>query len=129
MKHVKEKALSTAPNPPKWWFRYIDDSHVCIKREHVDEFHAHLNSINSHIKFTIEIESEVPLPFSIPKQPDKKMARSPCLFTGKLPILTVTLILNHSTIPSINARSYALPWTAQRTFLPPRRNHLGKLSE
>ena len=58
MEHVEEKAPSSAPNPPKWWFRYVDDSHVCIKREHVDEFHSHLNCINTHIKFTIEIESE-----------------------------------------------------------------------
>ena len=55
MEHVEEKELSSAPNPPKWWFRYVDDSHVCIKREHVEEFHARLNSINPHIKFTIEI--------------------------------------------------------------------------
>ena len=58
MEHVEEKAPSSAPNPLKLWFRYVDDSHVCIKKEHVDEFQAHLNSINTHIKFTIEIESE-----------------------------------------------------------------------
>ena len=45
MEHVEEKALSSAPNPPKWWFRYVDDSHVCVKREHVDKFHSHLSSI------------------------------------------------------------------------------------
>ncbi|KAL9973015.1 hypothetical protein ACROYT_G019419 [Oculina patagonica] len=28
MEHVEEKALSSTPNPPKWWFRYVDDSHV-----------------------------------------------------------------------------------------------------
>ena len=58
MEYVEEKALLPAPNPPKWWFRYVDDSHVCVKREHVDEFHSHLNSINTNMKFTIEIESE-----------------------------------------------------------------------
>ena len=58
MDHVEEKALSSAPYPTKRWFRYVDDSHVCVKREHVDEFHAHLNSINPHIKFTIEMKSE-----------------------------------------------------------------------
>ena len=63
MEHVEEKALSSAPNPPKWWFRYVDDSHVCMKREYVDEFHAHLNSTNPHIKFTIEIESEGSIAF------------------------------------------------------------------
>ena len=63
MEHVEEKALSSALNPPKWWFRYVDDSHVCVKREHVDEFHSHLNSINTHIKFTIKIESEGSIAF------------------------------------------------------------------
>jgi len=56
MEYVEEKALLLAPNSPKWWFRYVDDSHVCIKKEHADEFHSHLNSINTNIKFTIEIE-------------------------------------------------------------------------
>ena len=63
MEYVEEKALLWAPNPPKWWFRYVDDSHVCVKREHVDEFHSHLNSINTNIKFTIEIESEGSIAF------------------------------------------------------------------
>ena len=38
--YFEEKALLSAPNSPKWWFRYVDDSHVCIKREHMDEFHS-----------------------------------------------------------------------------------------
>ena len=63
MEHVEDKALSSALNPPKWWFRYVDDSHVCVKRKHVDEFHSHLNSIIPHIKFTIEIESEGSIAF------------------------------------------------------------------
>ena len=63
MEYVEEKALLSAPNSPKWWIRYVDDSHVCIKREHTDEFHAHLNSINTNIKFTIEIESEGSIAF------------------------------------------------------------------
>ena len=33
------------------------------KREYVDEFQAHLGSINLHIKFTIEIESEGSIAF------------------------------------------------------------------
>ena len=56
MEYVEEKALSSAPNPPKWWFRYVDDSHACVKRKHVNELHSHFNSINPHIKFTIEFE-------------------------------------------------------------------------
>lgn len=43
MEHVAERALVTAPHPPKGWHRYVDDSHVCIAREHLTEFHSHLS--------------------------------------------------------------------------------------
>ena len=66
MEQVEERALISAPHPPKWWFRYVDDSHVCIAREHLTEFHSHLNSINQHIKFTVEEEKTDPSHFWIP---------------------------------------------------------------
>ena len=50
MEHVEEKALSTAPNP--WWFRYVDDSHVCEKREQV------LNSSHISIPATLTSNSQ-----------------------------------------------------------------------
>ena len=56
MEHVEERALNTAPHPPKLWCRYVDGSHVCIARERLSEFHSHLNSINAHIRFTVEEE-------------------------------------------------------------------------
>jgi len=59
----RKKALSSAPIPPKWCFRYVDDSHMCVKWEHADEFHSHINSINPQIEFTIEIESEGSIAF------------------------------------------------------------------
>ena len=39
----KREHLNTAHHPPKWWYRYVDDSHVCIAREHLREFHSHLD--------------------------------------------------------------------------------------
>jgi len=53
MEHVEKRALSTAPHPSKWWYRYVNDSHVCLAHEHLTEFHAHLNSVNQHIKIPI----------------------------------------------------------------------------
>ncbi|KAH3862641.1 hypothetical protein DPMN_025611 [Dreissena polymorpha] len=38
--------LRTAPHPPGWWFRYIDDTHTKQKVEHVEEFTEHINSID-----------------------------------------------------------------------------------
>ena len=63
MEHVEERALITAPHTPKWLYRYVDDSHVCIAREHLTEFHSHLNSINEHIKFTVEEEKDGSIAF------------------------------------------------------------------
>ena len=56
MEEIEETANATAPHPPKWWFRYVDDSHTCLKKDQVDEFHQHLNSINPSIQFTLELE-------------------------------------------------------------------------
>ncbi|XP_068736460.1 uncharacterized protein [Montipora capricornis] len=63
MEFVEERAISTAAHPPRWWYRYVDDSHVCLPKEYVQEFHAQLNSINPHIQFTSEAESDNGLSF------------------------------------------------------------------
>ena len=57
MEEIEETAISTFPYPPKWWFRNVDDSHSCLKKAQVDEFHKHLNSINPNIQFTLELEN------------------------------------------------------------------------
>ena len=56
MEEIEETAIATASHPPKWWFRYVDDSHACLRKDQVDEFHQHLNSINTNIQFTQELE-------------------------------------------------------------------------
>ncbi|XP_078363508.1 uncharacterized protein LOC144647600 [Oculina patagonica] len=63
MEFVEDRAISSAPHPPRWWYRYVDDSHVCLKKEYVQEFHDHLNSINPHIQFTSEVEGDDGLSF------------------------------------------------------------------
>ncbi|PFX31412.1 Glutamate [NMDA] receptor subunit 1 [Stylophora pistillata] len=57
MEEIEETAISTFPYPPKWWFRYVDDSHSCIKKDQVDNFHKHLDSINPNTQFTLELEN------------------------------------------------------------------------
>ena len=39
------------------------DSHACIKTEYIQEFHHHINSINSHTQFTIRTEKDNQLSF------------------------------------------------------------------
>ena len=56
MEVTEEIAITTALHPPKWWFRYVDDSHSCLKRDEVDAFHQHLNSINANIQLTLELK-------------------------------------------------------------------------
>ena len=57
MEEIEETVISTFLYPPKWWFRYVDDSHFCLKKDQVDEFHKHLNSSNLNIQFTLELEN------------------------------------------------------------------------
>ena len=63
MEFVEEQALSTFHARPKWWFRYVDDSHTCLKRSELKNFEQHLNSVNENIQFTHEVESEAGLAF------------------------------------------------------------------
>ena len=56
MEEIEETAIPTFRHPPKWWFRYVDDSHSCLRKDQVDQFHKHLNSINPNIQFTLELE-------------------------------------------------------------------------
>ena len=57
MEEIEQTAISTFPHHrPKWWFRYVNDSPSCLKKDQVDEFHKHLNSINRNIQFTLELE-------------------------------------------------------------------------
>jgi len=57
MEVIEETAITTALHPPKLWFRYVDTSHVCLKKDQVDVFHQHLNSINTNIQFTLKLEN------------------------------------------------------------------------
>ncbi|XP_066270838.1 uncharacterized protein [Branchiostoma lanceolatum] len=63
MEHLEQLAISTAPNPPLWWFWYVDDTHTKLKKAHAQEFIDHLNSLDPDIKFTSEKEQDRTLPF------------------------------------------------------------------
>ena len=55
MQRIEKVALDSSPVPVRWWKRYVDDSNACLKQLDVPLFHQHLNSVNSHIQFTIEM--------------------------------------------------------------------------
>ena len=63
MEEIEKTAINAIPVSPKFWKRYVDDSSCVIKSHAVASFHDSLNSINRHISFTIEHESNGQLLF------------------------------------------------------------------
>ena len=63
MEHLEQIAIETAPHSPMWWFRYVDDTHTKLKKQHAQEFTDHLNSLDPDIKFTTEGEEDRALAF------------------------------------------------------------------
>ena len=58
MEYLEQKALSTAPNPPKFWGRYVDDTFVTHKEANKQSFLQHINSVDPAIRFTVEDNKE-----------------------------------------------------------------------
>ena len=63
MEDLEQKAIQTAPHPPLWWYRFVDDTHTKLKKQHAEEFTNHLNSLDPDIKFTTEGEEDRALAF------------------------------------------------------------------
>ena len=64
MEGVKQRALATFPNHPSFGkVMYVDDTCCALAMSDIDGFHQHINSIEPHIQFTVEIETDGQLPF------------------------------------------------------------------
>ena len=63
MEEIESKALSTFTPAPHFWKRYVDDTCTAIPSHLVAPFHDHLNGVNEHTQFTLEIEADSSLPF------------------------------------------------------------------
>ena len=58
MEYLEQKALSTAPNPPRFWHRFVDDTFVIHKEVNKQDFLQCINSVDPAIKFTVENNKE-----------------------------------------------------------------------
>ena len=63
MEVIEEQAIKSATTPLKIWKRFVDDSFAIINKNAVISFHNTLNSIDPHIKFTIEHEKDGQIAF------------------------------------------------------------------
>ena len=58
METFEVEAIRSAPNPPKFWKRYVDDTFTILESSKKEEFLTHLNSIDHQIQFTTEESRE-----------------------------------------------------------------------
>ena len=63
LEYFESRAIPTSPTLSKWWFRYVDDVHSATRKDQVNKHQDHLNSIDPHIKCTIELQGTNGLPF------------------------------------------------------------------
>ena len=63
MEYFESLAIPSSPTLIKWWSRYVDDVHRAIRKDQVNKLQEHLNSIDPHIKFIIELPGTDGLPF------------------------------------------------------------------
>ena len=64
MEAFEKQAISTAPHPPIFWRRFVDDTFVVIQKTKEDSFFNHLNTIDERIQFTREeSRSDGSMPF------------------------------------------------------------------
>ena len=58
MEFLEQKVLSTAPNSPTFWHRFVDDTFVIHKKVNKQGFLQHINSVDPAIRFTVEDNKE-----------------------------------------------------------------------
>ena len=103
MEYLEQKVLSTAPHPPRFWHRYVDDTFVIHNEVNKQDFLQHINSVDPAIKFTVEDNKEDgSIPFLDTIVKPEEMVVYPLLCTGNLPIETSTYsgIATITSLPS-----------------------------
>ncbi|CAB4032852.1 Hypothetical predicted protein, partial [Paramuricea clavata] len=63
MQRLEERALSSYPNPPPFWFRYVNDTLTSVDKHQKNDFVDHLNKQNPSLQFTMEPEKDGKIAF------------------------------------------------------------------
>ena len=63
MEYFESLSIPSSPTLIKWWFRNVDDVNSATRKDQVNKLQEHLNSIDPHINFTIELPGTDGLPF------------------------------------------------------------------
>ena len=65
MQEIEKQAIHSFPLNPKRWKCFVDETDVVWQHgeENLNKFFSHLNNLRSTIKFTMEIEKDMSLPF------------------------------------------------------------------
>ena len=63
MEYFDSLAIPSSATLVKWWLRYGEDVHSAIRKNQVNKLQEHLNSLDPHIKFTIELPGTDGVPF------------------------------------------------------------------
>ena len=58
MENSEGEALRSASHPPRFWYRFVDDTWVIQQQAHKQLFWDHINSIDPSIKFTVKGNQE-----------------------------------------------------------------------
>ena len=63
MEHIEHTAITTFHTMSSLWLRYVGNTFCILNKNHINDFHTHLNSVCLHIQFTIEKKHNFSLPF------------------------------------------------------------------
>ena len=58
MEYLEQKALSTALKPPRFWYRFVDDTFVIHMEANKQGFLQHIKSVDPAIRLTVEDNKE-----------------------------------------------------------------------
>ena len=113
MEHIEHTAITTFHTPPNLWLRYVDDTFCILDKKHISAFHSHLNSVCSHIQFTMENEHDFSLPFL-----DVLISRNVCKY------ITNISQIHHSLQPNTKNPPTRTDTSTTHHIIPNTRNSL-----